>query len=354
MNNKAIIYNNNIRHNIREIKNKIGKTDIIGVIKGDAYGHGIINVAKICVDEGINKFCVGSIEEGIALRKIGIDKDILLLLPVSKDNIEKLIEYNITPTVYEIKHLKLINEHKNNLQIEIEIDTGIGRSGCKNEMFYNMIEFIKKNNMNLRAIYTHLYDKNNYSNCIKQLEEFKKYKCDIEGVKYHIGGAYALCYGKEFLLDEIRLGIGLYGLADMTRGGCNLKPALELNSKICDIVKVKEGDRIGYHNNEIIFSKDSKLALLNIGYTHGYPNIGNPKVKVKEKFCNIIGGINMMNCCVDISDVEEVKVGDWVNIYSTNVNDENSILNLSKLNNIKPGIFVYSLNSLYIDRIYKD
>lgn len=354
MNNKAIIYNNNIRHNIREIKSKIGKTNIIGVIKGDAYGHGIVDVAKICVEEGINKFCVGSIEEGITLREIGIDKEILLLLPPSRDNIKKLIEYNLTPTVYNISHLILINVNKFKLPIEIEIDTGIGRSGCKNEMFYKMIEYIKENNMNLRAIYTHLYDKNNYYNCKNQLDEFKKYKCDIEGVKYHIGGAYAICHGSEFLLDEIRLGIGLFGLADMTAIGCNLKPVLELKSKICDIIDLKKGDRIGYHKNEIIFKNDCKLAILNIGYTHGYPNIKYPKAKVNNKVCDIIGGINMMNCCVDISGIEDVNIGDWVDIYSINENDQNNILNLSELNNIKPGIFVYGLNSLYIDKEYQN
>lgn len=354
MNNKAIIYNNNIRYNIREIKNKIGKTNIIGVIKGDAYSHGIINVAKICVEEGINKFCVGSIEEAIALRENDIHEEILLLLPVSKNNINTLIKYNITPTIYNITHLELIKDKQYNLPIEIEIDTGIGRSGCKNEMFYSMIEYIKKHKMNLRAIYTHLYDKENYNNCMQQLNEFKKYKCDIKGVKYHIGGAYALCYGKEFLLDEIRLGIGLYGLADMSLGNCNLKPVLELNSKICDIIEVKKGERIGYNNNEVIFSRDSKLAMLNIGYTHGYPNIKYSKVKINHIFCNIVGGMNMMNCCVDVTEVKDVKVGDRANIYSINPNDENSILNLSKLNNIKPGIFVYSLNSLYIEKVYKD
>ena len=355
MNNKAIVYLENIRYNIRNIKNQIGKTDIIGVIKGDAYSHGILEVANVCIEEGINKLCVGSIEEAIFLRENGIkEQKILLLLPPTEDNIDSLIKYNITPTVYSLKHLELIKKKDKKIDIEIEIDTGIGRSGCKKEEFYDIIRFIKDNNINLKAIYTHLYNKNNYEVSLKQLNEFKQYKCDIQDVKYHIGGAYALCYGQDFLLDEIRLGIGLYGLADMSLGGCNLKPVLELNSRICDIIQVKKGQRIGYNNNEVIFERESKLAMLNLGYSYGYPNLKRGIVKVNGKYCEILGGINMMNLCVDITDVEDVKVGDWVNIYSINNTDKNSILELSRINNLKPGIFVYGLNSQYINRVYKN
>ena len=132
-----------------------------------------------------------------------------------------------------------------------------------------MIHFIEINKMNLKAIYTHLYDKSNYCKCLKQLNEFKKYKYDISDVKYHIGGAYSLCYGKDFLLDELRVGIGIFGLVDMTIAGCALKPTLELNTKICDIINIEKGQRIGYNNNEFIFKRDSKLALLNFGFSIG-------------------------------------------------------------------------------------
>lgn len=352
-NTEVIIYLENIRYNLRNIKKKIDKTEIIAVIKGDAYSHGILEVARICIEEGIKKFCVGSLEEAILLRENGIEaQTILLLLPPNKENIDDIIKYNISPTVYKLEHLYLIKNKNINLPFEIEIDTGIGRSGCREEKFYNIINYIKINKMNLKAIYTHLYNKDNYDDCIKQLNEFKSYKCCIKDVKYHIGGAYALCYGKDFLLDELRVGIGMYGLANMTLAGCNLKPALELNSKICDIININKGQRIGYNKNEFVFKRDSRLALLNFGYSNGYPSIEKNIVKVKNQFCEIVGGINMMNCCIDITDVKDVNIGDWVNIYSIDSEDMNSILQLSRINDIKPGKFIYGLNQSYFERKY--
>ena len=75
-------------------------------------------------------------------------------------------------------------------------------------------------------------------------------------------------------------------------------------------------------------------------------------MKVKNYFCEIVGGINMMNCCVDITDVEKVDIGDWVNIYSVDNKDLNSILKLSEINNMKPGKFVYGLNNDYFRKKY--
>ncbi len=352
-NTEAVIYLENIRHNLRKIKQHTGKTELVAVLKGDAYSHGLLEVANICLEENIKKLCVGSLEEAILLRENHVEtQSILLLLPPCRENIDALAAYNICPTVYRLEHLHLIKEKSLPLPFEIEINTGIGRSGCGYEEFQEILHFITVHQMHLQGIYTHFFNKNSQEDCLRQLKEFRKYKCGIQGVKYHVGGAYALCYGKEFLLDELRVGIGMYGLAEFDRAGCVLKPALALNSRICDLIEVRKGERIGYKNNEFVFQRDSRLALLNFGSSFGYPEFEKKIVKVKNQFCEIVGGINMMNCCVDVTDVSDVRVGDWVNIYSPDNADRNSILQLSKTNHLKPGRFIYGLNPGYIRRRY--
>ncbi len=141
-----IVYSENIRQNLRNIQKKIGRTEISAVIKGDAYSHGLLAVARICAEEGIRKLCVGSVDEAVLLRRNGIEAQaILLLLPPNKENIEELIRYRICPTVYKPEHLELINRTDHSLPFEIEIDTGIGRSGCRKETFYTMLDYAAAN-----------------------------------------------------------------------------------------------------------------------------------------------------------------------------------------------------------------
>lgn len=275
----------------------------------------------------------------------------LLLFPPDKDNIHQISEFNLIPTVYKVEHLELIRKENSSIQFDLEVDTGIGRSGCKKDTVKTIMEYIEDNGLKIRAAYIHLYNNVDYRASVQQIREFKKLMKDYPDIYLHVGGSYAFCHGKEFLLDGLRVGLGLYGLLDTSLLDCKLKPAMEFNSFFDDIVELKKGEHLGYSTG-FIAKRDTKLGLLNLGYTHGYPKVNKGFVKFGEKECPIVGGINMMNICIDITDVEEKNIYNYVkqpvNIYSINTNDANSVMNLANLNGIIPNLYICNLNQNYI------
>ena len=160
--NEVIVDTTKMIKNIQKIKHYIGQTEIIAVIKGNGYGHGLLESAKICDQENIKTFALGDIKEAIELRASGYKQKMLLLFPPTEANIEIISELNLMPTVYKREHLELIKKYDKNIAFDLEVDTGIGRSGCKIQDLANMMKFIKHNKLNINAAFTHLYNKTDY------------------------------------------------------------------------------------------------------------------------------------------------------------------------------------------------
>lgn len=120
-------------------------------------------------------------------------------------------------------------------------------------------------------------------------------------------------------------------------------------AKISSVVIRKKGERIGYGEGDR-FDKDSKLGIINVGYIHGFPKLKNPKVICKDIVVPVIGGVNMMNMCIDISEIPRVKVGDYVTLFSVNAESSTSIMNLADENNCIPNTLVCGVNYYYTNR----
>jgi len=353
--NEVIIHSQHICDNINKIKSYIGDTEIIAVIKGDGYGHGLLESAKACRKANVTTFALGDIKEANLLRKNGFDQNLLLLFPPNIDNIDDISNLNLIPTVYKIEHLKLISRTNKDIKFDLEINTGIGRSGCDISNVEIIMQYIKDNSLNIRYAYTHLYDNADYISSVKQLEQFKEAMRNYPDVLLHIGGSYAFCHGKEFFLDGLRVGLGLYGLIDMFLLEDELKLAMEFNTFFEDIIYLKKGQHLGYSSG-FIAKRDSKIGLLNLGYAYGYPKTSKGFVKFDEEFCPIVGGVNMTSFCVDVTDVNEKYIKDYnkysVNIFSINTADKNAIMSLANLNGIIPNLYVCGINKHYIDFKY--
>lgn len=353
--NEVIINTKLIKENINIIKKYIGNTEIIAVIKGNGYGHGLIESARICNEQNIKTFALGDIKEAVELRKKGFKQNMLLLFPPIKTNIEIISKLKLIPTVYKLEHLKLIEKIDKNIVFDLEINTGIGRSGCEIEEIDNIMKYIKEKGLKLNSAFTHLYNKADYATSLQQLKMFKDAMKDYSEVSLHIGGSYAFCYGKEFHLDGIRIGLGLYGLVDTFLIGEQLHPVMEYNTIFDDIITLKKGEHLGYMSG-FTAKRKSKIGVLNMGYIQGYPKVDRGYVYFGNKFCKIVGGVNMQNMCVDVTDVENRFIENFedekVNIYSTKCEDKNYIMNLAEMNNIKPNLYVCGINDKYVNRKY--
>lgn len=346
-----------IFHNIAEFR-KIIKPDVklMAVIKSNAYGHGLIDFAKT-VENQVDCFGVDSITEGLKLRQRGLKRPILVLGYTLPSRIKEAAENNISLTVSTLDTLKHLTVLKNLPKIHIKIDTGMHRQGFFIKDLSMVIKLLKRFKLSPDGLYTHLAaakDKlyPNYS--FKQIEIFKKADKLFQKAGYnhyfcHIAASAGTILYPESHFNMVRIGIGLYGMFGAkeveVQTKVKLKPALTWKSIIGEIKTVPKDSFIGYDLTEKVF-KSSKLAIVPIGYWHGFDrsfsNCG--EVLIKGIKCKILGRVNMDMIIVDISDINnkfksknsKLKIGDEVIILGNSgkekITAENMALKIGTTN----------------------
>ena len=246
-----------IAKNTRAIKKLIGRNkELMAVVKGNAYGHDALETVPIFLKNGATRLAVARLEEGILLRKAGINVPILILGTILKEDVEKALMYNITLSVCDINVIKKINDLSLKMnkksKIHLKIDTGMGRLGVKSE---KAVDFIKKvlafDCIKVEGIFTHFsvadeIDKKytedqfrKFSEIIKILEK-EKIRIPLK----HVGNSATLLDLKHMWLDMVRPGIALYGLypSREVKKIIRLIPAQKFKTRI---VFLKELSKIG-------------------------------------------------------------------------------------------------------------
>lgn len=321
----------NLEHNINEIKKVMqAGSEIMAVVKANAYGHGSVIIAKKLNEIGIYNFAVATLSEGIELRENNITGDILILGYTNFENIKYVAKYNLIQTIVDYKYASRINTMGHNIRVHIAINTGMNRIGEDFSNIDKIIEMYKMKNLYVEGIFTHLCvaDSNLDDNIlftkgqiqkfyyvIKQIEEV-----GIDAGKKHIQSSYGLLNYPEIKCDYVRTGIIMYGVysskKDYIKTKLDLKPVLSLKARITTIREIKDGASISYGRTFKSNSK-MKIASVSIGYADGYPrNLSNKytEVLVNGQKARIIGRICMDQLIIDISNVEKVEVGDIVEL----------------------------------------
>ncbi len=309
----ANIYLKNIKDNVNKIIEKYNDYKYyIGVVKADSYGHNGYEVVKAIIDGGCNYLAVSSLDEALEVREY-FDIPILCLGIINSKYISICEEKNIDVTVTNLDYLKEIKD--SNINIHIKIDTGMNRLGVKEKEEFNfMIEIINNSNLNLKGIYTHIYEASNKDNVDKQIDVFKSITKDIDLSKIdmvHIAQSDTLInYPKIDFCNGCRLGIIMYGL---TNNDLELKNTIELVSEIIEIKKLKKGDTVSY-NGTYEASEDEIIGIVSIGYADGVNrHLKGSYVYINNKKYEIIGNICMDMLMVKID--ESVKLNDIVCVY---------------------------------------
>ena len=321
---------NNFKYNIDRIKEYIGdKKEIIPVIKADGYGTEINTKLELIKD--FKMVAVALTGEAIYLRQIGFENDILILNQPFITDIDDIIKYNLTVGVARIEFLKLLNDKNKTLKrdlkvnVHIEIETGMNRTGFKLEDLKSNIEIIKTlDEINVEGIYSHLssadIDKEYTNRQISIFEEAKNILLNnFDTIKYyHIEASTGtLNYNLEST-NAVRPGIILYGYDAISnqKDKINLKPIAKFKSKINFIKELDAGEKIGY-SGSYKTNKKTMVATVPLGYADGMPrclsNIG--EVVVNGKKVPIIGKVCMDNFMIDVTDIDEVTVGTDVYIW---------------------------------------
>lgn len=325
----------NLINNYRVIKNKVGDKKVIPVIKADAYGHGAEVCAKVLMEEGADLFAVSSVYEAMCLREYGIDSDILILGYVPDRKINKILENNIIPAIYNLDFAKKLNEEalKNNTKarVHIKINTGMNRLGFKKHEIDTAFSVLKElKNLEFEGIFSHFatsdevdktYSKMQYEIFEYAINKAKEYEFNIK-IK-HIANSAAITDLDEYYLDGVRAGIVLYGIypSEIKPEVNPYKPVMSFHTSISNIFTVEKGETIGY-GRTFTADKKTRVAVMCVGYADGYNRkLSNKgKVLVNGKYeCNVIGNVCMDMTMLEIPMDADINIGDSVEIFGENI-----------------------------------
>lgn len=312
----------NFKFNISQIKDIVGKdVEIMPVIKANGYGTYVNK--RLDILDMFNIVAVATVDEGAYIRKLGYKKDIFLLNQAYETEIDKIIDNNIIVGVSSKKFMLKLAEYDKKINIHIEIGTGMGRTGIHPDRVEEFIKLVPQN-VHVDGVYTHMssadiddeYTKKQIKSFDYALNVVKQFYPKIRYV--HAAASNAILNYPESHYNLVRPGIIIYGYpaSETTLEKIQLKPIATFKSKITYVKEVDEGTSIGY-GRSYITDKKTKVATIPIGYADGLRrDFSNGwKVKINNKKAPIIGKICMDSFMVDVTDIEDVNVGDTVFIW---------------------------------------
>ena len=351
------INSSSIKKNLEKIRS-INK-NVICVIKDDAYGLKIEKILPVLIKNNCNYFAVAYLEEAVKVYKIlknfkNLNEknncNVMTLNYVEPKKLEVAIKNGIEITIFSKKqfydYIDILNNFKKNicLKIHIKINSGMNRLGFDENEVFEIIKEIKKINseflknkkfkLEIISIFSHISEAENETETEKQVKKFEKILkiFDDNEIKYkyrHLQASPLLFkYEKKYNYDFCRVGMAIYGLEPLSYD-IGLESAILVESKIINIRDVKKGEKVSYGNKGIL-KRDSKVGIVAIGYAHGLPKqIENKKncayVLVNDKKANILGEICMDMIFIDLTDIQDIKIGDKVLIVGNKKSWKNKI-----------------------------
>ena len=322
-----------LKNNYNQFRRLIGKTcRLMAVVKSNAYGHSLIDFSVLAEKLGVDWFGVDSIIEAESLRMAGIKKPILVLGYTLQDKINDALNNNVSLTIADIqtlKNLKNIVGKGNKLKIHLEIDTGMHRQGFFISEIPEVIKILKsqKSILLVEGVHTHFSSAKNPAfptTTFDQIENFKKAIKLLESAGFvgfikHAAATAGTIIFPQSHFDLVRVGIGLYGhwpskeTKEAFEDKIKLEPVLSWKTIVSQIKKLPNGSKIGYDLTEIV-SRPTKVAILPIGYWHGFPRILSSvgRVLINGAEAKILGRVSMGMISVDITDIKNAKLGDEV------------------------------------------
>lgn len=326
-----------LEHNVGEFRKLVGKERLLtAVVKANAYGHGIIQTARILLDAGVDWLGVHSLDEGLTLREVGVDSPIILLGYTPLSDLKEAVHNQLRLTVYNRETIdrlaKITDELKKRSYLHLKLETGTQRQGLVEGEIPAFLETLRRHpNLVLEGISTHfanIEDTTDHSYARGQLEEFARLAKQIEDKGTPVPLKHAACTAAALLFPQtyfgmVRLGIGLYGLwpSKETYVSClqkgddmpELRPVLTWKTKIAQLKTVPKGCYVGY-GCTYRTTHEARLAVLPLGYYEGYPrglsNVG--RVLARGMRAPVRGRVCMNNIMVDVTDVPDAALEDEV------------------------------------------
>jgi len=324
----------NIDWNIRQIKKLINNKPILAVIKGNAYGHGLVEIGSYLEKIKVYGAAVGKLSEALELRRGGITFPVLNFGPFSEYDAETIIDYNISQTVY-YDNIHSLQETAKKLnrkaKVHINIDTGMGRVGIP---YYRALPFIEKvarfDHVDIRGIFTAFTEEKEFDKI--QLKRFLEIciAAKSQGISLgyrHAASSAALMNFPESHLDMVRPGIAIYGHypsdEEYKLKRIALRPAMSLKTRISCVKRLRAGDSISYHR-AYTATKEEKIATASLGYSDGFPYdvAGKSYALIKGRKYPLIAAVTANHISLKVTDAKDINEGDEVVLFGKQGNGE--------------------------------
>jgi alanine racemase len=340
----------NLEHivfNLDLIRKRVGQeTEIMAVVKADAYGHGMIPVARKLVDAGVARLAVALPEEGIELREAGLTLPIQIMGELLSAQYPLIIDYNLIPSIAGMESARAINElaslQGKIKQVHIKVDTGMGRIGAQpSEAFELIREISELPFIEIEGIMTHFAsaDEADKEYTYYQWERFDYLLRELaeKGISIpikHAANSAAILDLPQFNLDLVRPGIILYGMMPSSEVDQSfpLKPALSWKTRIVFLKEVGEGTAISY-GSTFVTQRRSRIATIPLGYADGYSRLlsNQGQVLINGLRAPVVGRICMDQFMIDVTDIPDAAVGDEVVLIGRQGEEEITAMEMADL-----------------------
>lgn len=322
-----------LKHNFNLIRSSIPRrTEILAVVKADAYGHGFMDISRELENLGVNAFGVAFLAEGIQLRKSGIDKPILLLGGVYPGQERKCIGYNISSAVFSLEQARALNQAAvagklfRKAQLHLKIDTGMGRLGVPYSDVPQFLAELKKLPMvSLEGIFSHFasadeLDESGQYFTRLQAERFNWAVAEVRKAGFspryiHIANSAASLLREIPGCNLIRPGITLYGALPSSdfQGKLEMQPVMCLKSRVAMLKWVEAGTTISYARRFTAGAR-TLIASVPVGYADGYPRTltNRGEALIRGRRAKVAGTVCMDWIMLDVTNIPDVTIGDEV------------------------------------------
>jgi alanine racemase len=316
-------------HNFKQCRNLAGNAAVMAMVKADAYGHGMVDCARIFAQLGAAAFGVAEAVEGVQLREAGITQPILVLAGVIPQTLPTILEAGLTPVVVDRSILgelsRLAELRQTEVGVHLKLDAGMGRQGTLPVDFIHLVEAVQSlPSLRIDGVIAHfpLADDPGSASSTQVLATFTETTaalCRIVGGKccLHLANSGGLFYVADARLDMVRPGIALYGYYPDGLAGRTaavpplLQPAMRFSTQIIQVRQVPAGSGLGY-SHLFTTARPSTIAVLPVGYEDGYLRCLSNKaqVLVHGRRVPVVGRISMNLTLVDVTGLDAVQVGE--------------------------------------------
>jgi alanine racemase len=322
----AIVDFSALSHNLDQVRQRIPTPcHILAVVKADAYGHGATAIAPALATLGVRRFGVATVEEGIELRKAGVEESILVMGALRPDLCATVVAHRLTPIIHDRdiaeQFAKILSAPNYSYPVHIKVDTGMGRLGlCPDDVLPLIQSSPFQERLMAEGLMTHLADADNEDPTFTtiQIELFRTLIGRIKAAGFdipliHAANSAAILLHPSAHFTMVRPGIMLYGYHTIMHPHRHpdLKPILSLVTRVVQVRALAPGQSISY-NRLFTVSRPSRIAVLRIGYADGYSRLLSNRgaVLVRGHRAPIVGQVCMDMTMVDVTDIPHVMPGD--------------------------------------------